>query len=215
MSKGSKLTNKQQLFISEYCIDCNASRAALAAGYAKETAAHTGWENLQKPQIAVEIRNKLLEMASRAEITAGAVLRELALLAFADMGQYNTIDEDGNVRMDFREMGPDGMRAVKKIKQEVQFVGDANEKMPILKTEFELYDKQAALDKLMRYMGLYAADNERKVTGQLNVEVREMEPVPRARDMETWLTNRETVQKHIAEMETEDERHTIHAGAED
>jgi phage terminase small subunit len=138
----AKLTDKQTLFISEYCIDCNATRAALAAGYSEDTAAKIGWENLQKPEIAKAVREKLLEMASRAEITAGAVLRELALLAFADMGQYSTIDEDGNVRMDFRQMGPDGMRAVKKIKQEVQFVGDANEKMPILKTEFELYDKQ-------------------------------------------------------------------------
>ncbi len=200
----AKLTNKQTLFISEYCIDCNASRAALAAGYSEDTAAHMGWENLQKPQIATAIREKLLEMASRAEITAGSVLRELALMAFADMSQYNTIDEDGNVRMDFRQMGPDGMRAVKKIKQEVQFVGDANEKMPILKTEFELYDKQAALDKLMRYMGLYAKDNERKVTGQIDVEVREMEPVPRANDMQTWLSNRAIVQQHIAAMEEED-----------
>tara|TARA_R110000803_G_C11978839_1_gene320488 strand:- start:1495 stop:2103 length:609 start_codon:yes stop_codon:yes gene_type:complete len=200
----AKLTNKQQLFISEYCIDCNATRAALAAGYAKESAHTIGWENLQKPAVAVAIREKLLEMASRAEITAGAILRELALLAFADMSQYNTIDEDGNVRMDFRQMGPDGMRAVKKIKQEVQFVGDANEKMPILKTEFELYDKQAALDKLMKYMGLYAADNERKISGELNLSHRPIEPVPRAPDMQTWLSNRERVAEHIAAIEEED-----------
>jgi len=179
----AKLTDKQTLFISEYCIDCNASRAALAAGYSEDTAAKIGWENLQKPEIAKAVREKLLEMASRAEITAGAVLRELALLAFADMGQYNTIDEDGNVRMDFRQMGPDGMRAVKKIKQEVQFVGDANEQMPILKTEFELYDKQAALDKLMKYMGLYAKDKEVNANVSIDAKVsHEHRTVSDARD---------------------------------
>ena len=183
----AKLTDKQTLFISEYCIDCNATRAALAAGYSEDTAAKIGWENLQKPEIAKAVREKLLEMASRAEITAGAVLRELALLAFADMGQYSTIDEDGNVRMDFRQMGPDGMRAVKKIKQEVQFVGDANEKMPILKTEFELYDKQAALDKLMRYMGLYAKDNERKVEHSGEVNVKGVDAPPAATSIDEWM----------------------------
>ena len=183
----AKLTDKQTLFISEYCIDCNATRAALAAGYSEDTAAKIGWENLQKPEIAKAVREKLLEMASRAEITAGAVLRELALLAFADMGQYNTIDEDGNVRMDFRQMGPDGMRAVKKIKQEVQFVGDANEKMPILKTEFELYDKQAALDKLMKYMGLYAKDNERKVEHSGEVNVKGVDAPPAATSIDEWM----------------------------
>ena len=183
----AKLTDKQTLFISEYCIDCNATRAALAAGYSEDTAAKIGWENLQKPEIAKAVREKLLEMASRAEITAGAVLRELALLAFADMGQYSTIDEDGNVRMDFRQMGPDGMRAVKKIKQEVQFVGDANEKMPILKTEFELYDKQAALDKLMKYMGLYAKDNERKVEHSGEVNVKGVDAPPAATSIDEWM----------------------------
>ena len=183
----AKLTDKQTLFISEYCIDCNATRAALAAGYSEDTAAKIGWENLQKREIAKPVREKLLEMASRAEITAGAVLRELALLAFADMGQYSTIDEDGNVRMDFRQMGPDGMRAVKKIKQEVQFVGDANEKMPILKTEFELYDKQAALDKLMRYMGLYAKDNERKVEHSGEVNVKGVDAPPAATSIDEWM----------------------------
>jgi phage terminase small subunit len=183
----AKLTDKQTLFISEYCIDCNATRAAIAAGYSEESAPVIGWENLRKPNVAKAIREKLLEMASRAEITAGAVLRELALLAFADMGQYNTIDEDGNVRMDFRQMGPDGMRAVKKIKQEVQFVGDANEKMPILKTEFELYDKQAALDKLMRYMGLYAKDNERKVEHSGEVNVKGVDAPPAATSIDEWM----------------------------
>ena len=159
-----KLTDKQQRFIEEYCIDCNATRAAEAAGYAKKTAYAIGHENLRKPEIAIPIREKLLEMAQQAEITAGTVLRELALLAFADMGQYSTIDEDGNVRLDFRNMGPDGMRAVKKIKQRVEMVGDPNDNMPILHTEFELYDKQVALDKLMRYMGLFAADNKLNVS---------------------------------------------------
>jgi phage terminase small subunit len=196
-----KLTNKQELFIAEYCIDCNASRAAIAAGYAKDSAKEMGYENLTKPHVASKVRQRLLEMASRAEITAGSVLRELALMAFADMGQYNSVDEDGAVRLDFRGMGPDGMRAVKKIKQEVMMIGDANDRMPILKTEFELYDKQVALDKLMRYMGLYAKDNKRELA--VDLAVREMEPVPRANDMKQWLANRESVTEHLEAIEKE------------
>lgn len=199
-----KLTDKQELFISEYCIDCNATRAAIAAGYSEASAAVIGHDNLRKANISKAIREKLLEMASRAEITAGAVLRELALLAFADMSQFSTIDEDGTPRMDFSNVGPDGMRAVKKITQEIQFIGDANDKMPIQKTVFELYDKQAALDKLMKYMGLYAKDNERTVKGEMSLNVRQMEPVPRADNMDQWLSNRESVTKHLEAMEKEE-----------
>jgi len=188
----SKLTDKQQRFINEYCIDCNATRAAISAGYAEPAAYATGAENLRKPQIAKVIRERLLEMASRAEITAGSVLRELALIAFADLSQYSTIDEDGNVRMDFRNMGPDAMRAVKKMKQRVEMTGDPNDSMPILHTEFELYDKQVALDKLMRYMGLYAKDNKREVTG--NIEVKQVvDKPPAAEGMDDWFAIKEKV----------------------
>jgi phage terminase small subunit len=64
----AKLTAKQTRFISEYCIDCNAARAAVAAGYSEDTAKEMGYENLTKPHIAKLVREKLLEMASRAEI---------------------------------------------------------------------------------------------------------------------------------------------------
>ena len=189
----AKLTNKQERFVNEYCIDCNATRAALSAGYSENTAAEIGYENLGKPQIAKLIRERLLEMAARAEITAGSVLRELALIAFADLSQYSTIDEDGNVRMDFRNMGPDAMRAVKKMKQRVEMTGDPNDSMPILHTEFELYDKQVALDKLMRYMGLYAKDNKQEITGSLEVK-QIIDVPPRPEGIDDWLAVKNKMQ---------------------
>jgi len=46
-----KLTAKQLIFVSEYCIHRNATQAAIKAGYAKNSARVTGHENLRKPQI--------------------------------------------------------------------------------------------------------------------------------------------------------------------
>jgi len=45
------LTDKQKIFCREYVTDWNATRAAIAAGYSKNTASEIGWENLRKPQI--------------------------------------------------------------------------------------------------------------------------------------------------------------------
>lgn len=59
-----KLTEKQQKF-TDYYIECkgNATEAAIKAGYSKNTAAETGYENLRKPHIMKTIgeRNKQLE----------------------------------------------------------------------------------------------------------------------------------------------------------
>lgn len=54
-----KLTAKQKRFCDEYLIDCNATQAAIRAGYSKKTAGATGYENLKKPQIKEYIDEQL------------------------------------------------------------------------------------------------------------------------------------------------------------
>lgn len=56
MKQGGKLTIKQQRFVEYY--DGNATKAALRAGYKKNTAAFTGAENLRKPQIQKAIQSR-------------------------------------------------------------------------------------------------------------------------------------------------------------
>lgn len=51
VSEEVELNPKQQLFVDEYIIDFNATRAAKAAGYSESTAAEMGYENLRKPHI--------------------------------------------------------------------------------------------------------------------------------------------------------------------
>lgn len=57
MSEEKKLTPKQELFISEYLIDFNATRAAKAAGYSEDTAYSMGNQNLKKLEIKARIED--------------------------------------------------------------------------------------------------------------------------------------------------------------
>lgn len=54
-----RLTVKQKRFCDEYLIDCNATQAAIRAGYSKKTAGAVGYENLKKPQIKEYIDQQL------------------------------------------------------------------------------------------------------------------------------------------------------------
>jgi len=57
------MTDKQKRFCEEYILDCNATQAAIRAGYSKKTASETGYENLNKPQIMQRIK-ELQEITS-------------------------------------------------------------------------------------------------------------------------------------------------------
>lgn len=48
-SRGSGLTDKQEMWCNEYLVDLNATQAAMRAGYSEDTAKQMGSENLSKP----------------------------------------------------------------------------------------------------------------------------------------------------------------------
>ena len=74
---GKKLTPKQKMFVKEYLVDLNATRAAIAAGYSKKTAKEIGYENLTKPYIAEAIQKELKERCENVGLSIEWVLEAL------------------------------------------------------------------------------------------------------------------------------------------
>lgn len=79
-----KLTPKQEKFCQEYVVDLNATQAAIRAGYSAKTARSLGQENLTKPDIQERLSELRSEQEKRTEITADAVLNEIALIGFGE-----------------------------------------------------------------------------------------------------------------------------------
>lgn len=71
------LTDKQKRFCDEYLIDCNATQAAIRAGYSKRTAGVIGDENLKKPKIRARIDERMAEKESELIATQDEVLKYL------------------------------------------------------------------------------------------------------------------------------------------
>ena len=71
-----ELTEKQFRFCGEYLIDLNATKAAIRAGYSKDTAHSIGWENLQKPEISRVIKAMREKTAQDLGITREDVIRK-------------------------------------------------------------------------------------------------------------------------------------------
>lgn len=153
-TKKSGLNDGQAQFVIEYCRDFNATKAAKRAGYSDKTAYSQGHELLKKPEIQAAIEKHL----AKHNVTANRVVAELQKVAFADMADYLTVDEDtGGVKaVSFDEMEPGASRAVKKVKERRKIIA-SGEDNAILEAnfEFEHHDKLKALEMLGRALNLF------------------------------------------------------------
>lgn len=78
------MTDKQKRFCDEYLIDCNATQAAIRAGYSEKTAYSIGDENLKKPELKNYIQKRMEERASERVATADEVIQYLTSVLRGD-----------------------------------------------------------------------------------------------------------------------------------
>lgn len=70
----TKLNQKQELFIREYLVDLNATQAAIRAGYSRNGAQQTGWNNLKIPAIQKALTEYCAPRLEKADINVDYVL---------------------------------------------------------------------------------------------------------------------------------------------
>lgn len=68
---------RQKKFCDEYLIDCNATQAAIRAGYSPKTAYSIGEENLKKPELKAYLDEQLELLHSKRTADAQEVLEYL------------------------------------------------------------------------------------------------------------------------------------------
>ncbi|SHM95710.1 phage terminase small subunit [Anaerosporobacter mobilis DSM 15930] len=87
----AKLTEKQKLFIDEYLVDLNATRAYRSV-YKNvkndETAASASARMLRNVKVAEYVNQRMKDREKRTEITQDKVLSELAAIAFANGSDF-------------------------------------------------------------------------------------------------------------------------------
>ena len=75
------MNTKQELFVAEYQVDRNATQAAVRAGYSPRRANRTGYEFLQKPDIASAIAKADIARQERLGVDADAMVQRLVDIA--------------------------------------------------------------------------------------------------------------------------------------
>ena len=176
-----ELTPKQQLFVDEYIIDFNATRAAKAAGYLEDNAKQMGYENLTKPYIEQAVDKAIADRRKRLRIDADTVLWKWWQIANADYNELSSvkrvacgycyggvsISEDGDAvidptkepDVDCSTCGGDGSPFVyiadtTKLSADAKmlYLGAKETKFGI---EIQTADRMKALDNVARHLGMF------------------------------------------------------------
>ena len=145
-----ELTQKQKIFVQEYCYDWNATRAAIAAGYSKKTAAVIGQENLRKPYIQAHIEEIQKDLEKQAGISRLKVVKELMSMAFTDIADIVEKYEKNGI-----ESLTNGERkSIAQIKKTVV----EGENHSNISYYIKAHDKKAALELLNKMLGYNEPD---------------------------------------------------------
>jgi len=171
-------TEKERAFTQEYPVDMNATKAAIRAGYSKKTAGALGHRLLKKVEIQAELQEAFRLRSIRTEITQDMVLKELAIIAFADMAVFATWGPSG-----LTLKGSDGLpeaatRAVAEVSENIT-EGGSN-------TKFKLYDKIRALEILAKHLGMVVDKTHVEIDGDVKFTIEFETPDGRILDAEQW-----------------------------
>jgi phage terminase small subunit len=150
-----KNAEKRVIFIREYMVDRNGTRAAIAAGYARNSASVTASRMLRNAKVQVEIEEITQERLKRLEVTAGNVLRELAKIAFANIGDYLAVQDDGSISIDLSRIGPLEAAAITDLKIEECVTGSGQNQKRFRRTRLRLTSKTTALELLGKHLKLW------------------------------------------------------------
>jgi phage terminase small subunit len=144
-----KLTNKQEMFVESYLSNGgNGVRAAEQAGYAggDNTLRAIASENLTKPNI----RGRIRERVSEAQVEANEVIGTLASHMRADIGE---IMPDNPVVRQAKAVGLSHL--IRKVTVKEYF--DKTKQAVVTETTVELHNAQTAAKQLCAIMGLEVA----------------------------------------------------------
>ncbi|MBU3654274.1 MAG: hypothetical protein FGM44_14450 [Limnohabitans sp.] len=148
----TKLTPQQERFALEVASgksQVDAYRTAYKAGNMKaSTIYETASRLMAEPKIAALVSDIKRAAADRAELEATEMMREIKRVALSDIA--GIMHDDGRVKLP-HELDPATRAAVASFK--IDEYG---------RIEYKFWDKNSALDKAAKILGLYELDNKQK-----------------------------------------------------
>lgn len=162
INKATGLTDKQEKFCQEYLIDCNATQAAIRAGYSEKTSYSIGEENLRKP----EIQKRLSEIRKPLEEKTG-ITQEWVLKRFKE------ISDRCMTAIPVMVYDPESKSMVQKLDDEGNGVW-----------EFDSSGANKSTEMIGRHLGFFEKDKDKAPAVQINANMTKEEIATIAKGLE-------------------------------
>lgn len=148
---------RKKLFVEAFLTNGeNGGKAAVAAGYSEKTSHQAASRLLRDVQIRDAIAQRRAALVEKFELTTERTLREIARLAYADPRKF--YNADGTLKQ-VHELDDDTAATIasvelEEIKADGVVIG--------MTRKVKQWDKNAALEKAMKHLGEYEADNRQR-----------------------------------------------------
>lgn len=171
----AKAAERRALFIQAYIANGgNATQAAITAGFAPNSADVTGARLLKDARVSKVIDQSRGKTIAAAEAITGVsverTLRELGRIVHVDPRRF--FKEDGSLKP-ITELDDDCAAALASVEvtEEFEGRGEDREMVGYLK-KVKFWDKNAAIDKAMKHLGMFERDNlQRPPVGDVHITV--------------------------------------------
>lgn len=146
-----KLTAQQERFVEEYVIECNATQAAIKAGYSKANAGKNADRLLKNPRIKALLEKRMSEKRDELIAKQDEVLRYLTRVMRRQEKETVVV----TVSEEVEDFAPDDTGKLKKIKSKKEVpatveiptkVSDANKAAELLGKRYSLFTDRIDLD---------------------------------------------------------------------
>jgi len=159
----------QERFVENLLKGMTQTDAVKLAGYKAKQPANQSNQLQRNTKVAARLAYRRAElqaqMQSATAITEEKVVRELANCAFANMADFLTSDEEGNIHfVDLNSLSREQMAAVESVKITKQTTTNksGDREYTTQHTQFKLHSKTNTLEQLGKHLGLFAADNNQR-----------------------------------------------------
>jgi phage terminase small subunit len=161
------MTAKQSLFVQEYQVDYNATKAAIRAGYSAKTAQEQGSRLLSNVMVQAVLTEAHDARRRASEVTLERLDRETSILATSDLRRMMRAGE----WVPLQDIPDDLAPAVAGI--EVLFKAGEDGEPPQKLMKIRLWDKPSALKLLYQRRGSLTDNKNLNVKGELSLKAQE------------------------------------------
>lgn len=159
----ARLKPAEKAFVDAYL--ANMGTSARSAGKAITDVLKLDHDNsdraqqmLSKPHVRSAIHERAKQIAAKFDVDANSVIKEVANIAFANMSNYLHITADGDPYIDLSGCDFNQLAAIQEVTVEDFTEGRGDDARDVRRIKIKLHPKLEALEKLMKYLQMYAPE---------------------------------------------------------